>query len=482
MSSSLFSIARTALITQQRVLETVSQNIANAETPGYSRQEAVLTAMDPVRMPFGMVGTGVQISALTRKRDTLLDNTYRTQAGTAGEATLRRDSLTSVENIFGEPTDAGMSDALDKFWNAWSDLASTPSSQANKAVVQQTGAQVGALFNQYDQQLTTQRNSQVDRLVTTVNTVNQLAGQVADLNGKIASSEVGGEQANDLRDQRDSMLDKLSTMAGTRVVPQANGTISVVIGNSTLVDGTTARALSVQQIAPNPPANPPSPDIPVTIRLGDSPNKLQEFGGELQALSDNLNTTIPGLRNRLNTMAASLVTTVNTIHSSGYTFTNNTGAGTAAGNFFDPGSSGAPVTAGSIKLNASVAGNVDLIAVSGDGNAALDNGVAAQLTALRNQTATVTYQDGGTTETGSFLGFFRSMVTTLGSQVSNATDDATVATTLQSQSDTRRQSVSGVNSDEELIQLVRTQQAYVAATKLITTADQMLQTVLNLIQ
>jgi flagellar hook-associated protein 1 FlgK len=482
MSSSLFSIARTALVTQQRVLETVSQNIANAETPGYSRQEAVLTANDPVRMPFGMVGTGVQVSALNRKRDTLLDNTYRTQAGTAGEATMRRDSLSSVQDVFGEPSDAGMSDALDKFWNAWSDLASTPSSQANKAVVQQTGSQVASLFNQYDQQLTTQRNSQLDRLNTTIATINQTATQVADLNGKIAASEVGGEQANDLRDQRDMMLDKLATMAGTRVIPQANGSISVVIGNSTLVDGTTARALTVQQTAPNPPANPPSPDIPISIRLGDSPNKLQNFGGEIQAIGDSLNTSIPGLRNRLNTMAASLVSTVNTIHTSGYTFTNNSGTGTAAGNFFDPGSSRAPVTAGSIKIDAAIQGNVDLIAVSGAPNAPLDNSAATQLTALRNKTATVTYQDGGTTETGSFLGFFRSMVTTLGLQVSNATDDATVSTTLQTQADTKRQSVSGVNSDEELIQLMRTQQAYVAATKLITTADQMMQTILNMVQ
>jgi flagellar hook-associated protein 1 FlgK len=331
MSSSLFSIARTALISHQRVLETVSHNIANAETPGYSRQDAQLGASPPVRLASGMIGTGVQVQSVTRKRDTLLDDTFRAANGSNGESAMLRDTLTGVESIFGEPSDSGMSNALDRFFNAWSDLATTPTSQANRFLVQQAGAQVASLLNSYNDGLNSQRTSAVDRLSTTVVSINQLAQQVAGLNTRISASEVGGELANDLRDQRDVLLDKLSGMAGTRVISQADGSLSVLIGNSTLIDGTTARPLTLAVLVPNPPVVPPSSDLGVQVRLGDGVDALRPLGGEVKTLVDAVNTTLPGLRARLDKLASSLATQVNTLHQRGYTFVNNVGAGTAAG-------------------------------------------------------------------------------------------------------------------------------------------------------
>uniref|UniRef100_UPI00356803E8 flagellar basal body protein n=1 Tax=Gemmatimonas sp. TaxID=1962908 RepID=UPI00356803E8 len=103
MSSSLLSIARSALVTHQAALQTISQNIANAETPGYSRQEAILAANVPVRMPYGNVGTGVHIDTIIRKRDLLLDDSFRSASTLAGNAELRRDLMGQVEGVFGEP-------------------------------------------------------------------------------------------------------------------------------------------------------------------------------------------------------------------------------------------------------------------------------------------------------------------------------------------------------------------------------------------
>ena len=136
MSSGLFSIARSALLSHQAVLQTISQNIANAETPGYSRQEAVLEANVPVQMPYGVVGTGIHVVTIGRKRDLLLDDSYRTAAGQSGDAGMRRDSLSQIEGIFGEPSDVGMSNALDQLWSSFSDLTTTPSSSSARAVVQ----------------------------------------------------------------------------------------------------------------------------------------------------------------------------------------------------------------------------------------------------------------------------------------------------------------------------------------------------------
>jgi flagellar hook-associated protein 1 FlgK len=482
MSTGLFTIARSALLSHQTALQTVSQNIANAQTPGYSRQEAVLQATTPVRFSYGSVGTGVSVTTIIRKRDVLLDDSFRSANTQAGDAGMRRDLLSQLESVFGEPNDAGMANALDQFWNAFSDLSAQPSSLAARAVVQQRGRQLGQLFNDYDTQLTTIRGSSLERLGNSVNRINALATQVAELNVRIVGSESSGNTANDLRDARDLKLDELSKLAGTRVVAQPNGSASVLIGNSMLVEGDTATPLSVQFETPNPLPATPLTDVPVRIRLGNSPDRLAPLAGELAAQVTVLNTEIPNVRGRLDAMASQLVTAVNNLHTTGYTFTGSTIPGTAAGNFFDPGSASAPVSAATIRLHATIAADPSRIAASGSATAPTDNTVAQGLSLLRSTDGTVTWNSPtGATETGSFIGFFRGLVTRLGIQTSSATDDASVAEGLTDQAELRRQSISGVNTDEELVNMLRVQQSYQAATKMIKAAEEMLDTLIALV-
>jgi flagellar hook-associated protein 1 FlgK len=482
MSFGLLSIARTALSTHQAALQTISQNIANAETPGYSRQEAVLQANTPVSFSFGQVGTGVSISTVIRKRDLLLDDSYRSTAGQNGDAQMRASLTSQVEAVFGEPSDEGMSNALDQFFNAWSDLSASPNSLAARAVVQQRGRQLSQMFNDYDTALTQQRTSNLERITNTVGQVNSLADQVAKLNAEIVVSESNGHPNNDLRDLRDNKLDELSKLAGTRVIQQANGTVSVTIGNSTLVDGASATPLSVKFVMPNPMPATPLTDVPVAFTLGDSLDPVTNVGGQLNALKGVLNTDIPQMRGRLDAMASQLATAVNTAHSGGFTFSGTTIPGTAAGNFFDAGSALNPVRAATLRLDAVVANDPAKIAASGNANGPSDNTVAQALAALRSANATVTWTDAnGATETGSFVSFFRSAMTRLGSTVSEAEDRASVTSALTDQAETRRQSISGVNTDEELVNMMRVQQSYTAASKMVKVADEMLQTLLSLV-
>jgi flagellar hook-associated protein 1 len=365
---------------------------------------------------------------------------------------------------------------------AWSDLATSPNNGAARAVVQQRGAQVADLFNSYDAGLTAQRNSSIDRMSATVSEINMLASQVAELNGRLVAFETGGAPANDLRDQRDMALDRLSKLAGTRVLMQNDGSATVLIGNSNLVNGNNARPLHLELAPPVPaPAVTPS-DIPVRVRLGDSPDPLSLLGGELDGIARTINTDIPALRGRLDAMASSLVTAVNAAHTAGYTFSGNSIPGTAAGNFFDAGTVTNPVRGSTIRLDAVIAADSSKIAASDDASAPTGNGTATALAALRIDSDTVSYtENNGVSETGSFLGFFRATVTRLGIDVRRASDDTTIYTTLAEQAEGRRQSVSGVNTDEELVQMLKVQQSYVAATKLIKAADDMLQTLLALI-
>ena len=480
--SGLFGIARSALLTHQTALQTISHNIANAETPGYSRQEAVLTANTPARLPYGNVGTGVSVTTIIRKRDILLDDNYRSASGSASQTQTQHDLLSRVEEMFGEPTDAGMSAALDQFFNAWSDLASSPNNGAARSVVQQRGKQLAQLFNDYDATLTQQRLSANDRLANTVSEINSLATRVADLNLQITSSEAGGDTAADLRDQRDIVLDRLSQLAGTRVITQNDGTVSVIIGNSTLVDNTTARPLTLEVVPQVPPPLVATPDAPMRLRLGNSPDALMHFGGDIRALIQHVNTDIPTLRGQLDALAAGVAAAVNAEHVQSFVFSGNSIPGNAAGNFFDPGSLASPVRAATIRLSSDVASDASAIGISRDAQAPLDNSGALSISALRDATGAVTYTNSaGVTETGSYIGFFRNVVAKLGLSVRGAEDDSIVQRTLADQADRRRQSVSGVNTDEELVNMMRVQQAYTAATKLIKTADEMLQTLMMLV-
>ncbi len=482
MSSGLFSIARSALLTHQTALQTVSQNIANAETPGYSRQEVVRVANTPVRMSYGSVGTGVSIATIIRKRDILLDESFRSASTLASGTEMRRDLLQQVEGIFGEPSDEGMSNALDQFWGAWSDLSASPSSLAARSVVQQRGRQVGQLFNEYDTQLSQQRTSNLERLNNTVSGINSLATQVAELNTRIVTSESNGNTNNDLRDLRDLKLDQLSQVGGTRVINQANGSVSVLIGNSTLVEGSTARPLSLRLELPNPPPTTPITDVNVRIQLGDSPDRLAPLAGELKSLVTVINVDIPEARGRLDAMAAQLVTAVNDVHTTGYVFSGTTLPGTAAGNFFDAGSMANPVRAANMQLDAAVVADPSRIAASNDLNGPTANGTAQAMAALRIAEGAVSWTSPlGTTETGSFLGFFRGMVTRIGIETASASDESTAYRTLAEQAETRRQSISGVSTDEELISMMNIQKSYQAAAKLIQSADEMLQTLLSII-
>ncbi len=482
MSTSLLSIARTALLTHQTTLQTISQNIANAETPGYSRQEAVLVANVPTRMPYGNVGNGVQVATIIRKRDLLLDDSYRSANTLAGNAEMRRDLMGQLEGVFGEPSDAGMTSALDAFWSSWSDLSASPSSLSARSVVQQRGRQVAQLFNAYDTQLTQQRNGTLERLQNTVSTINSIADQVAELNTRIVTSESNGNTNNDLRDLRDVKLDELSRIAGARVILQNNGSASVLIGNSTLVQGDTARPLSLKLEMPDPMPITPLADVNVRIQLGTSPDRLAPLAGELKSMVDVLNVDIPDARSRLDAMAAQFATAVNTVHTTGYTFSGNTIPGTAAGNFFDVGTIINPVSAATLKLDSAILNDPLKIAASGDANGPTDNRVAQGLAGLRIVDNTVNWTSStGATETGSFLTFFRSLVTRVGIDAAAANDNATVYRSLAEQSDARRQAVSGVSTDEELVNMMRVQQSYQAATKMIKVADEMMQTLLSLV-
>ncbi len=481
---SILSIARTAIATHQAAMQTASHNLANAETPGYSRQRAELSAKHPQLLGYGNIGTGASVSNVVRLRDEMLDNSYRREAGSRESFLARRDVLSEAEGILGEPSDSGLAPTLDAFWNAWSDLSNNPSNAGARNVVRQRGVQVASALNSYTLRLSDLGNRTRDRLSTTVDQINTLAGQVADLNRQITASEVNGLQAPDLRDERDRIADKLAELAGARTEIQANGTLGVYVRSMMLVDATNARTLEVRG------------GTQIALGLKGDPDPLVDVAGPIAQMVELVNTELPAIQARLDEFTRGLVNGVNEYHLAGWT-----AAGDALGNanwvpangptgsrvaFFDP----AWTTGGSIRLSAAVIADVNVIAAgdvqnaTGNNNTALglaalrdDNGMDALRTRMGANFATQIGFAAGTT----YMEHHATTIADLGVNVADADHQYEVYNTLTRQADGRRASVSGVSIDEELTLMMRHQQAYAAATRIVNAADEMAQALLSMV-
>jgi flagellar hook-associated protein 1 FlgK len=472
--NSIMGTATLALQAQQTAMETAANNIANANVPGYSRQVVNLEPNTPLYTPQGAIGTGVIVQDISRVRDTMLDTNFRAQTATAGGYSTQSGILNSISQVFGEPSDTGLSNTLSQFYSSWGDLANNPNSAAAQSVVQQRGAAVASTLNQFSANLDQIASSTLDATTLQVNQINQYTSQIASINKQIVAAESNGTTANDLRDMRDNAIDALSKIVPVRVINHDNGSDTVYVAGATVVDGSDSKNFTLQGAGGS-----------LVLQLSGRNFAAQSPGGSLGANLDALNKDIPNAKSQLDTLAAGIVKSVNAIHATGWT-----AAGDALGgsnwnpatpptgsnvNFFDP----TKLTAASISLSTQVASSASYIAAGDTQGATGNNNVANKMAALADDTTTMTKY--GSTDTTSVMEYYRDLVTRVGLAASDATTSSTVYSTLAQQADTQRQSVSGVSTDQELISLTKNQQAYAAAAKVITTANSMSQTLLDMI-
>lgn len=245
----------------QRSIDVTGHNVANAATPGYSRQKTLLSASDPYSVPalnrpnYGQVGTGVNIEKVQRYRANFLDTQIRQETLMQKGWEVRRDALQQVEVAFNEPSDKAMSGRLGEFWNAWSNLATSPDSTATRAHVAETAAAFGASMRETYQQLSNFQGELDDRIEMQVQQVNDLAHRIADLNGSITMVQGINQQPNDLRDERDKLLTELSGIIEVDAFEDENGSATVNLGGRWLVSQQTVSELGVESDPTNTQAS-----------------------------------------------------------------------------------------------------------------------------------------------------------------------------------------------------------------------------------
>lgn len=213
-----FNVAKRGMFVQQRALDVTSHNIANANTEGYSRQRAKIETTRPFGMPSinsvaepGQLGTGSQIAAIERIRDSFLDYQVRSETSTYGQYDTRNKFLSEIENILNEPKDTGISNLMTKFFNSWQELSKKANDSNARTVVAQQSKDLADSLNHTYKQLTKLKENAQNLIKSTVFEVNNIVSQIDQLNQEIMAVKVAGNMPNDLMDKRDLLLDQLSS-------------------------------------------------------------------------------------------------------------------------------------------------------------------------------------------------------------------------------------------------------------------------------
>lgn len=420
-------------------LDVVQQNISNADTPGYTRQSAQQAAVDSVggvpsifTRPAGM--GGVMITGTARLMDPVLVARTRTEQSRSALADTTASQLSKIEDLVPEPSDTGLSEQLNDVWNAWGAVSQNPGSTPPRVVLLNKAATVASTLNALSASLTGLAASTTQALGDDLTSANTAATQLGTLNARIAIATATGSNANSLLDQRDTLLTSLSTLVGGLSTINVNGTADVTVAGQSLVAGVTTTAMSV---------------VGTTISVGATAVALS--GGRAAAEVTSLATTIPNVSSQLDAVANTLSTTSNSGQASAYDLYGNPGAALFSGS-------------GAAGIAVAVVDPKRIAAASSPGT--LDG------------TAALTMSRSGT-DTGGPDAQYTALVAGVGSasalaQQQATTQDAVTNNVLQLQN-----SVSGVNTDEEVSTMLTYQHAFSAASRVLTTLDSLLDTLIN---
>lgn len=472
--NSLYTV-RSGLFAQRRALELVGQNIANASTVGYTRQEVSLSAAEPAHV-INSTGRGIAEVNVVRYREEFLDRQYRGRNGALGYHSARSEQLQQVEDVLGDLSEGGLRGALNELFSAWDNLSLRPQETAPRVQIVQAAEEFLGQARTSFQELAQLRLNTDEAIRNKVAEINSAASQLAELNKAIVTGEVNQQQAHELRDRRDMLIDSLSRLAGASVTHHTDNTVSVFVGSLPIVDKEFSFPID-QDIQQEPDmATPPltsTRQFLSVLTWNGTPNSVPFPAGEIAGLLEMRDQGIPAFMEYLDNMVRTVATEINTAHTSGV------GAPMTPQNIFD-----IQAQWMNIQVDAAVKADPNVIlagigtTVGGVFSVAEGDGERARaISGLRDQTI-LTGDPVGTRNVtpGEYL---RTIFSVLGLQTQTAGQRADAAALQVNQADKYRQAVSGVSLDDEMTKMIQYQQAYNAAARVMTTIDEMLEIVIS---
>ncbi len=468
-------MATLALQTQQKAIDITAHNIANANTPGYTRQKAQMVTTEPFSYAgAGQVGTGVIVSDIERIREEFMDYQVRSEKQLMGYWETRKDSLEKIELLFMEPSETGFNSVLGKFFDSWQELSKNPESSPIRTSLVETSITLTNTVNHLNSQLDNLKQDTNEMMRIHVNDINSLADQVAALNQQIVRVTARGDSPNDLMDRRDLLLDQLSEIIDFTVVHQKNGSANVFFRGKELVRESKSYGLMVENVGSEieiyweKDGEPQGDPIAITrdytlVRRRDALEGLDSVRQEVTRIQEEFNALIETITEEVNQQ-----------HQQGFTL-----SGEQPWTEPDPEWNGDFLiwddTLNRLEVSSHIQEDIGNIAAGlgiqvGEGNG-LNALAIAQLREVR-------FEIGSSSQT-TFEGYYRDTTASLGIRTQESSRMVDNQHSLLNQLINRRESVTGVSLDEEMSNLMRFQHAYQAAARIVTTLDTMLDTVIN---
>jgi flagellar hook-associated protein 1 FlgK len=457
---STLNTAISGLSAAQRAIDVTAQNIANANTVGYSRQQVQLSAMGTSTAAHFYTGGneailgGVRIDGVVRVRDTFLESARSNAGATKQALDVRASALSGVEGLLNEPGDDGLQASLDDFFSAWHGLATNPAQEASAGTVLQSANNVISQMRFVSSGVDERWSNAHDNLRTAVGELNQATSDLAEVNQKILEGTVADRPVNDLLDKRDSLVRTIGELSGGRAEIAHDNTVNVLINGITVVAGnrsipvTLTGGTALKDATTDPPR----------IMMGNI--TVPVSSGKAAGLMTALGSDLPTFSAQLDKVAVSLRDAVNAVHSTGYTLDGSTGldffSGTNAQDLAI-----IPTTGAGLAV-ANSPGVVDGTNAQDIADLAIDDKAAAAL--------------GGSPGPSSLL---RTMAADIGTKLQGLNRAAEVQNTVFQNAEEAVNADSGVSIDEEMTSLLMYQRAYQASARVITAVDEMLDTLIN---
>ena len=460
-----------SLFASRQGVDTTGHNIANAQTEGYSRQRVEVTQQDPLQRRGLVIGNGVYVGKISRAHDSFNEEQLNLAQQDGGYARARSDALSSIELMFSPEQSAAVADQMTEFFNQMQSLADFPEDFTVRTSVIESAKNLTSSFRNVAQGLKDQRRNIDQQVEMKATHLSDLLENIAKLNVKIRTMEVGfsGQQANDLRDQRDLLLREISGVMDVNYYEDQYGMLMVRGPKQvTLVDGGNAAKLGVVKNSENGHMN----DIVAIDWEQGSSKKISDAitTGELRGLLEVRDEIIPNLTEKNNRMAFALANNFNQAHREGFGLKQF--SETSGRNFFRQ-PMNLKTAAESLYLDDAILQSHDAISVASSPLAPGDNVVANKLVGMKDAKF---MEDSNVT----MVEYYANYVGALGLEIVRSNQLKEANDILVADLETRRESIAGVSLDEEAMNLLKWQSSFTASSKIITTVDEMLETVLSL--
>jgi flagellar hook-associated protein 1 FlgK len=454
---------------QQIALQTTGQNITNADTPGYSRQVAVMQTTAPYTYPslhnsngVGQIGTGVEVDRILRMRDDFIDLQLRNENAMKGKWGFRQNTLEQLEVVINEPSDSSISARLNQFWSSLNELATHSEDTSVRAAVNENAIVFAQSLRHTHRQLIDLQDDLNEQLSVYAGKVNTLAKQIAELNEVIGKVKGSKQEPNDLIDQRERLIQELSGLTNISITTDKYHRLNIAISGAILVSGDSYSQVKVVKNTANKGMN--------DLVWADNGLSVATTNGEIKGLLETRDGDVQYFIDSLNQFTHAMIDRFNQVHQSGY------GLDNSSKKIFFTGTDAAD-----IDVNPLVSMDLNLIAASGPSSSigALPHGAPGNGQNAR-QLADVIKRDLLMNENNVTLTeYYNGLIAKLGIDSEKAMATSQNQDTLINYLKDRQESVAGVSMDEELSNMIKFQNAYNASTRYMTTIDEMLEKLIN---